>query len=65
MKYVSPNSNISRISTHDLENYLTWILTERGVPCSPKSYARRLTTLKVFFKWIKSLSFVVESSPLK
>ncbi|MEA3337913.1 MAG: site-specific integrase [Chloroflexota bacterium] len=52
MKYIPPNSNISRISTHDLENFLTWMLTERGKPCSPKTYARRLTTLKVFFKWL-------------
>ena len=28
------------------------MLHERGVPCSPKSYARRVTTLKVFFKWL-------------
>jgi len=62
MKYVSPNTNISRISTHDLENYLTWILTERGTPCSPKSYARRLTTLKVFFKWLHDTD-VIASDP--
>ncbi|MEI2689122.1 MAG: site-specific integrase [Anaerolineae bacterium] len=62
MKYISPNSNISRISTHDLENFLTWILSERGTPCSPKSYARRLTTLKVFFKWLHDTD-VIASDP--
>jgi len=25
----------------------------RGVPCSPKTYARRVTTLKVFFSWLR------------
>jgi integrase/recombinase XerD len=52
MKYVPPNSNISRVSTHDLENFLAWMLNDRGKPCSPKTFARRLTTLKVFFKWL-------------
>ena len=58
MRYTSPNSNISRVSTHDLENFLTWMLTERNTPCSPKSYARRLTTLKVFFKWLYDTNIV-------
>lgn len=62
MKYVPPNSNISRISTHDLENFLTWMLNDRGKPCSPKTYARRLTTLKVFFKWLYDTD-VVASDP--
>jgi integrase/recombinase XerD len=62
MKTISPNTNISRISTHDLENFLTWILSERGTPCSPKSYARRLTTLKVFFKWLHDTD-VIASDP--
>jgi integrase/recombinase XerD len=58
MKYIPPNSNISRVSTHDLENFLTWMLTERGKPCSPKTYARRLTTLKVFFSWLHETNVV-------
>jgi len=58
MKYTSPNTNISRVSTHDLESFLTWMLTERNTPCSPKSYARRLTTLKVFFKWLYDTNIV-------
>lgn len=62
MKYISPNTKISRISTHDLENFLTWMLKERGIPCSPKTYARRLTTLKVFFKWLYDTD-VIASDP--
>jgi hypothetical protein len=37
VKIPKTNTNISRISTHDLENYLTWILTERGTPVSVRS----------------------------
>lgn len=60
MKYIPPNSNLSRISTHDLQNYLTWLLYDRGTPCSPKSYARRLTTLKVFFKWLYDTDVIAQ-----
>lgn len=43
---------IGRIATADLNRFLHYLLHERDVPCSPKSYSRRVTTLKVFFKWL-------------
>ena len=30
----------------------------RGVPCSRKTYARRVTTLKVFFKWLHEIGAI-------
>lgn len=51
-KYLAPNKPIGAISQGDLEQFLVWMKADRGVPCSPKSYARRLTTLKVFFDWL-------------
>ena len=50
--YLGEETPIGRISTADLNRFLNYLLHERGVPCSPKSYARRVTTLKVFFKWL-------------
>ncbi|MBN1934945.1 MAG: site-specific integrase [Anaerolineae bacterium] len=50
--HIGHNHPIGRISTQDLNAFLEWLRHERGVPCSPKSYARRVTTLKVFFKWL-------------
>jgi site-specific recombinase XerD len=50
--YLGHNRLVGRISTADLNRFLDYLLHERGVPCSPKSYARRVTTLKVFFKWL-------------
>jgi site-specific recombinase XerD len=50
--YLGHNRLVGRISTADLNRFLEYLLHERGVPCSPKSYARRVTTLKVFFKWL-------------
>lgn len=49
---IGENKAIGQIAQNDLEDFLTWLRTERGVPCSPKSFARRLTTLKVFFGWL-------------
>jgi integrase/recombinase XerD len=59
-KYYGPNMAVSRLGTKELNDFLTWLLHYRGVPCSPKSYARRVTTLKSFFGWlsgIKAVSF--------
>jgi integrase/recombinase XerD len=52
--YLGHDRPIGQIGTSDLNKFLNYLLHERGVPCSPKSYARRVTTLKVFFKWLHS-----------
>jgi site-specific recombinase XerD len=57
-RYLKGNPPLSQISTKDLQNYLHWLQHERGKPCSPKSYARRLTTLKVFFAWLADLGVI-------
>jgi len=51
-QYVGAEKEIGRISTKDLNDFLTYLLRGRGVPCTSKSYARRVTTLKVFFGWL-------------
>jgi site-specific recombinase XerD len=51
-KYMAANKTLGSIGQSDLEQFLVWMKTDRGVPCSPKSYARRVTTLKVFFAWL-------------
>jgi site-specific recombinase XerD len=51
-RYVGSNRAIGTIGKADLEEFLTWMRVDRGVPCSPKTYARRMTTLKVFFGWL-------------
>jgi integrase/recombinase XerD len=51
-KYLGVGQPIGEIGTKNLNDFLDWLLNERGVPCSPKSYARRVTTLKVFFGWL-------------
>nr|MBN1229036.1 phage integrase N-terminal SAM-like domain-containing protein [Anaerolineae bacterium] len=43
---------VGDFSTAELNKFLHWMLTERGKPCSPKTYARRVTTLKNFFSYL-------------
>lgn len=51
-KYLGVGQPIGEIGTKNLNDFLTWLRYERGVPCSDKSYARRVTTIKVFFGWL-------------
>ncbi len=61
-KYLGPGQPVGEIGTKNLNDFLDWLLNERGVPCSPKSYARRVTTLKVFFGWLFETN-VLQSDP--
>jgi integrase/recombinase XerD len=51
---------INTISTPDISHFLNWMLYERGIPCSPKSYARRVTTLKNFFGYLHQMKALVK-----
>jgi site-specific recombinase XerD len=51
-RYLGDNHPLSQIGTSQLNDFMTYLRYERGVPCKPKSYARRMTTLKVFFGWL-------------
>jgi site-specific recombinase XerD len=50
--YLPPDKQLGNISTLDLNNFLAWLESGRGVPCSPKSLARRITSIKAFFRWL-------------
>ena len=60
-KYIGIGQPIGGIGTKNLNDFLDWLLNERGVPCSPKSYARRVTTLKVFFGWLHEVGVLTEN----
>ncbi|MCO6450254.1 MAG: tyrosine-type recombinase/integrase [Caldilineales bacterium] len=57
-KLQDENPQLGDIGTDTLNQFLYWLRFERVnangelVPCSPKSYARRVTTLKAFFGWL-------------
>ncbi|MBL8163771.1 MAG: site-specific integrase [Anaerolineae bacterium] len=49
---------VGKYTTNMLNEFLDWLEHGRGVPCSRKSYARRVTTLKVFFKWLHQIGAI-------
>jgi site-specific recombinase XerD len=50
--FMGPDKTLGSITTSDINNYLHWLEHDRGVPCSPKSLARRATSVKSFFRWL-------------
>ncbi len=59
-KYIGSNVALSQITAETIHQFLNWLRYERGVPCKPKSFQRRLTTLKVFFSWLKQTQVIAE-----
>lgn len=51
--YLALDRTIGSITTTDLNNFLNWLQSHRGVPCSPKTLSRRITSLKSFFRWLQ------------
>jgi site-specific recombinase XerD len=64
MKHAGEQNAVGDFQTKHLNAYLTWMEQGRGVPCSRKTYARRVTTLKVYFKWLKGIG-VLTHDPAK
>ncbi|MGB9586196.1 MAG: tyrosine-type recombinase/integrase [Anaerolineales bacterium] len=60
--FLSPTYTLGNITTVDLNRFLTWLESGRGVPCSPKTLSRRITALKSFFRWLHQYA-VIPSNP--
>jgi len=61
-QFIGVGMAIGVISTQDLNRFTEWLVRGRGVSCNPKSLARRVTTLKVFFGWLAEVE-VLPSDP--
>lgn len=59
-RFLGSGVAIRTIGTHDLKNFLEWMLNRRGVPCSPKTYSRRVTSIKAFFRWLTEAGILDE-----
>jgi integrase/recombinase XerD len=57
-EHTGDETPIGAYTTTILNEFLAWLEHGRGVPCSRKSYARRVTTLKVFFKWLLEINAI-------
>ncbi|HNY94911.1 MAG TPA: phage integrase N-terminal SAM-like domain-containing protein, partial [Flexilinea sp.] len=56
--YIPPDRTVGSVTTRDLNNFLSWMENERKVPCSPKTYSRRVTSIKSFYKWLKTFGVI-------
>ena len=52
VSYIPEDRSLGAITTEDLNRFFEWMQNERGVPCAPKTLARRITTVKSFFRWL-------------
>ena len=57
--YLPPDRPVGAITTQDLNNFLRWMQSGRGVPCSPKTLSRRITSIKAFFRWLAKYGILV------
>ena len=61
-QFLGAGQAVSTISTLDLKRFLDWMVTRRSVACSPKTYSRRVTSIKAFFRWLVEIG-VLASDP--
>jgi site-specific recombinase XerD len=54
-QYVGEETRLHTVTTQQLNDFLDWLQNGRGTPCSAKTLARRITTLKVFFGWLHGI----------
>lgn len=57
--YLPADRTVGTVTTNDLNHFLQWLQKGRNVPCSPKSLARRITSLKSFFRWLHQAGVLV------
>ncbi len=57
--FLPPDRPVGVVTTTDLNNFLHWMQTGRGVPCSPKTLSRRITSLKAFFRWLHQYGVLI------
>jgi integrase/recombinase XerD len=55
-KFLPTDISIGKVVLNDLNRFVDWVENGRGkgIPCTPKSLMRRITSLKSFFRWLAS-----------
>ena len=56
--FMDDGAMLREITNEHLTEFLQWMQSERGRPCSAKTLARRITTLKVFFSWLHNTGVI-------
>ena len=50
--FLSDKTAIGKVTTKDINKFVDWMEKERDVPSSPKTLARRITSVKSLFRWL-------------
>ena len=50
---------VGKVTTKELNRFFEWMEKERDVPCSPKTLARRITSVKSMFRWLHQYGVLV------
>ncbi len=58
-KYLPPGMSLGQISTTDINNFLEWMQNKRAASCSPKTLARRITSIKALFRWLHKYGVIL------
>jgi site-specific recombinase XerD len=58
-EFLPPDRSLGAVTTNDLNRFFEWMEKERGVPCSPKTLARRITATKAFFRWLHQYGVIL------
>lgn len=56
--FLGSETRLHQVHTQHLHDFLDWLQHDRGKPCSAKSLARRITTIKVFFGWLHGIGII-------
>lgn len=57
-QFIAPDQPVGAISTEELIRFFEWMEKGRGIPCSPKTLSRRITSVKSFFRWLHQYGVV-------
>ena len=55
--FLGAAKNLGQVTTRELNDWLVWQRTVKR--CSPKTYARRITSLKAFFRWLTEANVIM------
>jgi site-specific recombinase XerD len=59
LNFLPDKTTIGKITTKDINKFVTWMEKERDVPSSPKTLARRITSVKSMFRWLHQYGVLV------
>ena len=58
-KFLPEKTTVGKVTTKDLNKFVDWMEKERDVPSSPKTLARRITSVKSLFRWLHQYGVLV------